>query len=326
MSPARSSLSWLRPVRCAAHRPPLGACGSECGAARRLPACPLRPPRRLSLWCALDWSWRPRALAVPLVEPGRDGPLGGADDPGARAARCDDARDLRGRAQRLRLAALGLAFAAYALLLDHDRLLLPPAPPAAPRWRSHLPHGSCPRSSATPRVSPSRSGVAASGSRSARLRDAALPARCRLARARIVPGRGDGGSWLRRGLVQRARPSRPGAARLGSRSRWRHCSSSWRRCGSSLRQRPRVLVPGLARRRSTASRSSWKLGRSSRSLAPRAPGSRRCCARLRGSCLTSTAAASPAGSSSPGSTPAAHAQPSSPARLRPSSRIRRTRS
>ena len=47
-----------------------------------------------------------------------------ADDPGARHARRDDARSSRnGLFQGLRLAAVGLAFAVYALLLDHDRLL-----------------------------------------------------------------------------------------------------------------------------------------------------------------------------------------------------------
>ena len=60
---------------------------------------------------------------LPLVEPGRDGALGGADAPGARAARRDDDEIYEAALNALRLAALGLAFAAYALLLDHDRLV-----------------------------------------------------------------------------------------------------------------------------------------------------------------------------------------------------------
>ena len=47
----------------------------------------------------------------------------GPDDPGARAARRDDRGAAGAALNALRLAAVGLAFAAYALLLDHDRLI-----------------------------------------------------------------------------------------------------------------------------------------------------------------------------------------------------------
>ena len=50
----------------------------------------------------------------------------------------------------LRLAAVGLAFAVYALLLDHDRMTPLPGSPVGPRSRWRLRPGSCRRSNATP--------------------------------------------------------------------------------------------------------------------------------------------------------------------------------
>ena len=61
----------------------------------------------------------------------------------------------------LRLVALGLAFSAYALLLDHDRLARRRDGRGGRRSRSRSRPGSCRRSSATPQGSPRRSAAAA---------------------------------------------------------------------------------------------------------------------------------------------------------------------
>ena len=93
----------------------------------------------------------------------------------------------------LRLAALGLAFAAYALLLDHDRLV------AAAGRRSALGARRRARDPARAVARARRRRSRRVGARPrrpargrARLRDAALAARRRLARAGDEPRRGDG--------------------------------------------------------------------------------------------------------------------------------------
>ena len=99
----------------------------------------------------------------------------------------------------LRKTALALAFAAYALLLDHDRPWRPRAPPAArPRRRARDPARADARARrrAFGRVG-ARPWCPARGR--AGLRAAALAARCGLARARDESRRGDGGARLRPG-------------------------------------------------------------------------------------------------------------------------------
>ena len=97
----------------------------------------------------------------------------------------------------LRLAAVGLAFAAYALLLDHDRLIA-----AATARRSVLAARSGDASGADARARRRRARRGAArprpgAGRPARPRGAALAAARRLARARAQPRRGDGGEGLR---------------------------------------------------------------------------------------------------------------------------------
>ena len=100
--------------------------------------------------------------------------------------------------QALRLAAVGLAFAAYVLLLDLDRLLHA----AGFARRSVLAVGPRHASRTHPRARRSRvRGGAArprgGGERHPRPGAPALAARRRLARALAQPGGGDGGAWLR---------------------------------------------------------------------------------------------------------------------------------
>ena len=203
----------------------------------------------------------------------------------------------------LRLTALGLAFAAYALLLDHDRLVAA----AGGARRSALAVALATR--LVPSLERDAVGLAESvrgrgrpARGRARLRDAALAARRRLARAGVEPRGGDGGARLRPYRRDPGAAARPGARATGWRCRSRPSSSWWRRCGSSApstgsrsRTRPR-------RRRCGRSRSSSSRARSSRCSVRPAPASRRCSVRSPGSCLTSTVAASRAASSSPAST------------------------
>ena len=122
----------------------------------------------------------------------------------------------------LRLTALGLAFSAYALLLDHDRLVSA----AGFARRSALAVAlatrlvpSLERDAAGLAEAVRGRGVAARGR--ARLRDAALAARRRLARAGVEPRRGDGGARLRpAGLDARAAATVERAA-TGCARRWR---------------------------------------------------------------------------------------------------------
>ena len=145
----------------------------------------------------------------------------------------------------LRLAALGLAFAAYALLLDHDRLVVGRArcPALGARGRA----GDPTRAVARARRGGARgvgAGAGCPARRGARLRDPALAARRRLARARDESGGGDGGAWLRPSRRDEARRVRPGAGATGSRSWRRSCSWRWRRCGFSVGRRPLLRVSG----------------------------------------------------------------------------------
>ena len=116
----------------------------------------------------------------------------------------------RGGIQALRLAAVGLAFAAYVLLLDHDRLL---------RRRGFARRSVLAVALAT-RLVPTLErdaaglvealrgrGVEVEGVRGrARLLS---PLARRLARARAEPRRGDGGARLRPARARRARPTPP---------------------------------------------------------------------------------------------------------------------
>ena len=117
----------------------------------------------------------------------------------------------------LRLVALGLAFAAYALLLDHDRLV---AAAGAAR-RSALAVALATR--LVPSLERDAAGLAESirgrgapAGRRAGLRDASVAARRRLARACIEPRRGNGGARLRparRNACAEATVEHPGPAR-----------------------------------------------------------------------------------------------------------------
>ena len=199
----------------------------------------------------------------------------------------------------LRLTALALAFSAYALLLDHDRLVAS----AGFARRSALAVAlatrlvpSLERDAAGLAEAVRGRGVAARGR--ARLRDAALAARRRLARAGVhlaeaMEARGFGrpGRRARRGRRwTRATGLRsPLAALLVAR---------WRRCGSSVAvERLSFSYPGAAAGAPRRVARARARARSSRCSARRARASRRCCARSRASCRTSTAAASPGASS-----------------------------
>ena len=186
-----------------------------------------RRPRRRGASCRPDDLGRahrrralralpPRSAGAPVALPGRDprlGPrplpvqpagrplrrrrlLGGTRRPGDRAAGRDERGAREALFQSLRLVAVGLAFAAYALLLDLDGLLL--AGGCAARCSpSPLRLGCFPRSSATPPATSRRFGAVACRRRRARPRTAHLAPRRRLARAFAEPRRVDGGPWLR---------------------------------------------------------------------------------------------------------------------------------
>ncbi len=125
----------------------------------------------------------------------------------------------------LRLAVVGLAFSAYTLLVDHDRLVSAAgfARTIGARRRTRHPPRPQPRAG--------RGGALGVGARSrgrvarrAGLRDAALAARRRVARAGDRPRGGDGGAWVR---AQRGDPrtaagldvDRPDGARRSGRAR-----------------------------------------------------------------------------------------------------------
>ena len=215
---ARRSPARRRRRGRAPRRPAVGGRGARGRPARRLPARARRPPRRLPLRRAHDRARRVPALAVSLVEPGRDGALGGADDPGARPARRDDDGALRGGAERAaadgaRARVRGLRAPARprparrgggrrAPLGARRRARDPARAVARARRRRARGGGARPRRPARGR---------------ARLRDAALAARRRLARARVEPRRGDGGARLRparrdAGAAAAVEPARPAGA------------------------------------------------------------------------------------------------------------------
>ncbi len=247
----RSTAARRRRLGGAAHRPALGGRAAGRRAARRLPARPGGAARRLSLRRAHERLRRPRALAVPLVEPGRDDPLGGPDDPGARAARRDDDGALRSGAERV---PAGCA-------RPRVRGLRAAARPRSARrgGRRRSPLGTRGRARDAPRALARARRVRARGVRPrprhpprgrSRLRDPALAARRRLARARDEPRGGDGGAWLRSAGSHACAAAAVERRATGSRSWHRPCSSWWRRCGSShrstaSRSRTRRRAPAL---------------------------------------------------------------------------------
>ena len=243
-------------------------------------------------------------MLSPLVSHDRHArALGGPDDPGARLPRRDDARSCaRAAIQALRLAAVGLAFAAYALLLDHDRLL------AGGRLRAALGaggrrsrRGSCRRSSAT------RAGFveALRGRGVARRRAARARARCSrrssparssaaLSLAEAMEARGFGRPGRTRAPAPPWTRARPARARRGA------VLVAWGPCGSSAGRAATFAYPDAASRRSRRL-APGRAGRDRRAARPvRLRASRRSCARSRGSFRTSTAAASRAASRSAG--------------------------
>ena len=131
----------------------------------------------------------------------------------------------------LRLTALGLAFSAYALLLDHDRLFAAfvRLPVVARRRASD---GSCRRSSATPPATRRRYAAAACPRGRPGPRAAVPPAaRRRVARAGVEPGGGDGGAGLR---PRRRRDAGGAADVVAARPRRRRPRRADRRRGSAL--------------------------------------------------------------------------------------------
>ena len=226
----------------------------------------------------------------------------------------------------LRLTALGLAFAAYALLLDHDRLVAA----AGVARRSALAVALATR--LVPSLERDAVGLAESvrgeacGSRGREATRRSSPRSCpaRSSERRVSPRR-----WRRAASaaqVRRARRGRLGARGTGSCSRLLRCLSWWRRCGSSVGRRPLILVSGRgagparrladarARRGRGAARPVWlgKVHAPARPLRTRAALPRRARSRVV--------------SSWPASTHGVPALLSSPARSLPSFRIRRTRS
>ena len=135
--------------------------------------------------------------------------------------------------QALRLAAVGLAFAAYVLLLDLDRLLQS----AGFARRSVLAVGLATRLVPTLERDAVRRRRGSARARRAgrgrpRPREAAVAGGRGLAGARADPGRGDGDARLRASGAGPGRRDRRGRASTVSGS-WRRCSSLWGRCGSS---------------------------------------------------------------------------------------------
>ena len=203
--------------------------------------------------------------------------------------------------QGLRLTAVALAFAAYALLLDHDRLV------QSVRFarRSVLAMALATRlvptleRDAAGLVEALRGrGVEVSGARGrarllAPLLAGSLERALNLAEA--MEARGYGRPGGDEDAAARLEAARPGRARRWALRPWRsEC------CGSSDRPASSRSPTRASTRRCAASRSSSSRARWSRCSGLRAAASRRCCARSRGSCRTFTAAASPARSRSAG--------------------------
>ena len=153
--------------------------------------------------------------------------------------------------QGLRLAAVGLAFAVYALLLDHDRLLARRGlgAPLDGRRRARDPARAAARAR---RARPARR--AARPRRRARAGAAALAAPRRLARARPERRRGDGGARLRPAGAHARAAARRGAAldraALVARRRDRRGGAR----GSSGRRRPALRLRRRHAGAATASR------------------------------------------------------------------------
>ena len=281
----------------------LGGRGDRRGAARRVPAR-TRPGGGGRTCSAALTSGLGVFVLSPFLWSSGGGTLlwDGPDDPRARA--CSTSRRTRStspRSTRLRLAAVGLAFAAYALLLDHDRLVTGARFARRSASRSRSRPGSCRRSSATPRDCARRCGERrrAVGARGYAMLLSPLVAGS-LERA-SSSRRGDGGARLRPPGRDTDAATVVDGAWTGPRSSlglpcswgWPYGSASAGRAGSRSRTRCRVGVPRrLARDRAKA--RWWRCsGR-------RARASRRSCVRSPGSCRTSTADVLPAGSRSRG--------------------------
>ena len=169
--------------------------------------------------------------------------------------------------QALRLVAVGLAFAVYALLLDHDRLL------ASAGWarRSTVAVGLATRLVPLLERDARDHASRAARPRGRAQRDApALAAPRRLARARAQSRRGDGGARLRTRrphacAAQSVDLARPARARRVGRS-----SSSWGRCGCSASSTASASPTAPARRCSTTCR--WRSATASTSPCSARPG------------------------------------------------------
>ena len=272
---------------------------------------------------------RPRALAVPLVEPGRDGALGRADDPGARPARRDDDGALRGGAER---APAGGARARV-------RGLRAPARPRPARRGGRLRApvrargraGDAPRALARARRGRARGGGARPRRRASRARAAtrrcsrrSSPARSSARRnlAEAMEARGFGRSGVDAGAAAAVERARPARAR-----RSRPCSSWWRRCGSSRPSTGLSFSYPAASPALGTSRSTLEPGEVVALLGPSGSGQVDAAARARRAraALPRRALRGPRRRRRV-STRGERGRPSSPARSRRSSRIPRTRS
>ena len=191
----------------------------------------------------------------------------------------------------LRLAVVGLAFTAYTLRVDHDRLVSA----AGFARRSAL------AVALATRLVPSLERDATGFAESVRGRGVELEGvrgyatllsplvAGSLERATGLAEAMEARGFGRAGATRAPRPAVDVGRPRGARRRGR-CSWGWRRCGSSAVGGLSPSPTRAASRRSATSRSSWRRARSLRCSAPRAAGSRRCCARSPASCRTSTAA------------------------------------
>ena len=233
--------------------------------------------------------------------------------------------ELRSGSSRVRLTAVALAFAAYALLLDHDRLV------QAARFARRSVSAMALATRLVPTLERDAAGlVEALRGRGVEVTERAAGRDCS---GRSWPARSSGRStsprrWSRaatdgpgrRGPRPRLGParSRRAGARRGRSSRWGAVALATVRDYRSPTRAARGPARRLARAR------AGRGGRAARAVRRRA--SRPCCARSRGSCRTSTAAASRDGrgrgarhAPRPAGRPRRHGR-------RRSSRTRRTRS
>ena len=294
--------------------------------ARADPRLPARSAFASALLPDRDTAFRRRAVRGDAVR--RDdrfaSGLDRSDHPGSGPAR-HHARGARSAALKaLSLAAVGFAFAAYALLLDHDRIL------RSVRLRANGSPCDAPVADARAGCDGVRRVSARQGNRGdggARSRGAPLASARELARARAEPRGGDGGAWLRQG----GRTSAP-------RPPWRARDTARGRAGGVDRDRggavalahverfdvhvSRRRLPGAPRRLARDRRGG--AGRRLRHV--RVGQVDACCGHCRGSFPTSTVAASKVASRSPAVIRARSGRPSSPEPSRPSFRIPRSRS